>query len=277
MDEREIALLVEEVIKELGGKGEVQNVPPLGQKSSVEEYFARGVHYYGELRDTIRFFTSARLGVGRCGPRPLTRELLLFREDHAAAQDAVFLRVNQELIERLGLLYLKTRVSDINVHLTRPDLGRRLSEESENILRSQALMQPQVQLIVSDGLSSTAVEANVPELLPFLQQELPKKGLKVGTPVFVEFGRVGVMDHIGEILQAESAILLIGERPGLATAESLSAYLEYEPRLGKTDADRIVISNIHKHGLPPAEAGAQILEFIQEILAVKKSGVGLKI
>lgn len=276
MDEREIALLVEEVIRELEGNRTDGNVSPSSQQEVNRVYFERGIYDYGDLRDTIRAFTPARLGVGRCGPRPLTRELLLFREDHAAAQDAVFLRVNPDLIERLGLLHLKTKVLDINVHLTRPDLGRRLDEESEIILRSQAVMAPQVQLIVSDGLSSTAVEANVPELLPFLQKELPKKGLKVGTPLFVEFGRVGVMDHIGEILQAESAILLIGERPGLATAESLSAYLEYEPRLGKTDADRIVISNIHKQGLPPAEAGAQILELIQEILAAKKSGVGHK-
>ncbi|MGB9791848.1 MAG: ethanolamine ammonia-lyase subunit EutC [Thermacetogeniaceae bacterium] len=280
MDEKQIAALVDEVIRELEGRSKEKQCTNKFSESDRPRvrgrYFVRGVYSYGNLKEMIGRFTPARLGVGRCGPRPLTSELLSFREDHAAAQDAVFLRVNPELVSRLGLLHLRSNVTDIDVHLTRPDLGRRLSKESEEILSTKGILEPQVQLIVADGLSSTAVEANVPELLPFLQESLKKKGIKLGTPVFVEFGRVGVMDHIGEIVKAESAILLIGERPGLTTAESLSAYLEYEPRLGKTDADRIVISNIHKNGLPPAEAGAEILELIQKILAEKRSGVSAK-
>jgi len=285
MDERQIAALVDEIIRELEGQsgaGRSSRVVDDSQTKAGEAVrggrnLVKGAYEYGNLKDIIRASTSARLGVGRCGPRPITDALLSFQEDHAAAQDAIFLRVNEEFVNRLGLLYLRSRVTDINEHLTRPDLGRRLNEESENILRTKGVKNPQVQLIVSDGLSSTAIESNAPELLPFLQQGLERAGLTVGTPVFVESGRVGVMDHIGEIVNAESAILLIGERPGLATAESMSAYLEYEPRLGKTDANRIVVSNIHKGGLVPAEAGAEILELIQKILKEKQSGVGAKL
>lgn len=281
MDERQIAALVEEIISELEGKSGARRVNSPKENVSQGKEAARGgrglvkgVYDYGNLKEVIKTSTSARLGVGRCGPRPLTDVLLSFQEDHAAAQDAIFIRVDSEFIKRLGLIHLKTRVTDINEHLTRPDLGRRLDEESEKILRAEGVTEPQVQLIVADGLSSTAVEKNVPELLPFLQKGLEKAGVKIGKPVFVEFGRVGVIDHIGEIVKAESAILLIGERPGLATAESMSAYLEYEPRLGKTDADRIVVSNIHERGLSPAEAGAEILELIQKILRARQSGVG---
>lgn len=285
MDERQIAALVDEIIRELevrGGTGrksqaddDFQTKDSNGVKGA--RFLVKGAYEYDNLKDLTKTSTSARLGVGRCGPRPLTDALLSFQEDHAAAQDAIFLRVDEEFVNRLGLTFLKSRVSEINEHLTRPDLGRRLDEESENILRTKGVKEPKVQLIVADGLSSTAIESNVPELLPFLQQGLERAGLTVGTPVFVEFGRVGIIDHIGEIVNAESAILLIGERPGLATAESMSAYLEYEPRLGKTDADRLVISNIHKGGLAPAEAGAEILELVQKILKAKQSGVGAKL
>jgi len=285
MDERQIAALVDEIIRELevrGGTGRKSQADDDSQTKDSDgvkgaRSLVKGAYEYDNLKDLTKNSTSARLGVGRCGPRPLTDALLSFQEDHAAAQDAIFLRVDEEFVNRLGLTFLKSRVSEINEHLTRPDLGRRLDEESENILRTKGVKEPKVQLIVADGLSSTAIESNVPELLPFLQQGLERAGLTVGTPVFVEFGRVGIIDHIGEIVNAESAILLIGERPGLATAESMSAYLEYEPRLGKTDADRLVISNIHKGGLAPAEAGAEILELVQKILKAKQSGVGAKL
>lgn len=232
-----------------------------------------------EDTDALERITSrspARLGVGRAGPRPRTETLLEFRADHATARDAVLTRVDGELIEELGLVRVQSLASDKEEFLARPDRGREISEETANELRERCERAPQVQIVVSDGLSSTAIEANLPDLLPVLLEELEDRGLDVGTPVFVEYGRVDVMDAVGEELGAESCVILIGERPGLATAESLSAYFVYGPERGTPTSRKSVVSNVHAGGLPPVEAGAQIADLLAEMCERRASGLELR-
>ena len=189
--------------------------------------------------------------MGRAGPRPKTETWLRFRLDHAAAVDAVYGEVLPELLEKHNLFTVKTMARSKDEYIRRPDLGRRLSEEAKRVLRERCLFQPQVQIIVSDGLSAEAVIKNFEDTYLSLVQSLQQLGLKQGTPFFIERGRVAVMDDVGEVLQPEVVVLLIGERPGLVSAESLSAYLCYKPRRGTVEADRMVVSNIHKGGIPP--------------------------
>ncbi|ELY59876.1 ethanolamine ammonia-lyase small subunit [Natronococcus amylolyticus DSM 10524] len=217
-----------------------------------------------------------RLGVGRSGPRPTTEALLEFRADHGVARDAVHSRVSDDLLKEFGLVRLRTRVADTDQYLARPDLGRELDADSLERLERDCEPAPEVQLVVSDGLSSSAVEANVPQLLPALLDGLEARGISVGTPVFVESGRVDVMDAVGEELEADCCVNLIGERPGLRTAESLSAYLVYGPERGSATAKKSVVSNIHDGGLPPVEAGAELVDLIAEMLDAEASGVDLR-
>ncbi|MEH6941986.1 ethanolamine ammonia-lyase subunit EutC [Bacillus sp. JJ722] len=219
--------------------------------------------------------TPARIGVGRAGVRPKTNTWLKFRFDHAAAVDAVYGGVNQELLNKLNLFTVNTMVQDKEEYIIRPDLGRRLSDEAKNTILEKCDRSPVVQIIVADGLSSKAIEENLEDVYLSLQQSLKSLGLSVGTTFFIEKGRVAVMDDVGELLKPEVVVLLIGERPGLISAESLSAYLCYEPRKGTIEADRMVVSNIHKGGIPPVEAGAYLGTIIQKILTFEASGVSL--
>ncbi|MDP4161741.1 MAG: ethanolamine ammonia-lyase subunit EutC [Bacillota bacterium] len=219
--------------------------------------------------------TPARIGVGRAGLRPKTSTWLKFRYDHAAAVDAVYGNVNEELLKSLDLFKVNTLVTEKEVYIRRPDMGRKLSDEAKNMISSKCVKSPTVQIVVSDGLSSKAIDANLEDVFLSLQQSLKSIGLDVGTPFFIEKGRVAVMDDIGELLRPKIVVLLIGERPGLVSAESLSAYLCYEPRIGTIEADRMVISNIHKGGIPPVEAGAYLGTIIQKVLKYEASGVSL--
>ncbi|WP_368234707.1 ethanolamine ammonia-lyase subunit EutC [Anaerotruncus rubiinfantis] len=220
--------------------------------------------------------TTARIGVGRCGPRLNTRTLLTLRADHAAARDAVFTDVDQAMLDRLGLFTIQTRCRDKNEFLTRPDLGRQFNEETLAGLREKCVRTPDIQIYAADGLSSTAVNENLPNILPVLLEGLPAKGFKVGTPFFVRYGRVPAMDQVSETLGAAVTCVLLGERPGLATAESMSAYIAYKATVGMPEARRTVVSNIHRAGISAVEAGAYICDVIEAILAAKASGVDLR-
>ena len=220
--------------------------------------------------------TTARIGVGNCGPRLKTRTMLTLRADHAAARDAVFKDVGQELLDRLGLFTVETRGKSKDEFLTRPDLGRLFPEESLEMIRSKCGRDMDVQVYASDGLSSTAIEANLENILPVIMDGLKAKGLKTGAPFFVKNGRVAAMDQVSEALNATVTCVLIGERPGLATAESMSAYIAYKAVVGMPEARRTVVSNIHSKGIPAVEAGAYIVDVIQKILEAKASGVELK-
>ena len=221
--------------------------------------------------------TPARIGVGRAGPRPNCKTLLRFRADHAAAMDAVFNDVPEETIKEMKLLSVSSSAADRSDHLMDPNAGRKFSTETEALIKEQCKAAPQVQIVISDGLSSTAVEENIRDLLPALLQGLQKHGLSVGTNLFVKFGRVGIGDAVGGIVQSDIVIVLLGERPGLVTNSSLSSYMTYQARPGMAESTRTVVSNIYNNGTPPAEAGAYIADIAQKMLAGKASGIDLKL
>jgi len=219
--------------------------------------------------------TPARIGVGRAGTRPKTKTWLKFRLDHSAAVDAVYGEVTEGLLQKLNVFQVTTKVTDKEEYITRPDLGRRLSEEGKALIQSKCKLNPKVQIIISNGLSASAIEENVQDVYLALQQSLSNLNIEIGTTFYIDKGRVALMDEIGEILQPEVIVYLIGERPGLVSAESMSAYLCYKPRIGTVEAERMVISNIHKGGIPPLEAGAYLGTVVQKILQYQASGVDL--
>lgn len=225
--------------------------------------------------DILKQYTPARIGVGRTGTRPLTKDFLSFRIDHAAAVDTVYGEVSEDLLKRLNLFSIDTCFETKERYLTRPDQGRILSDEGKAIIMERCIQRPQVQIVVSDGLSANAIEENMMDVYPALLDSMSAYGLKVGTPFFVRGGRVGCMDAIGEVLKPEAFVLLIGERPGLVCAHSLSAYMCYKPRKGTKESNRMVISNIHRRGTPPIEAAAHIGTVISQMLKQKTSGVNL--
>lgn len=219
--------------------------------------------------------TPARIAVGRAGSRPKTKTWLDFRFDHAAAVDAVYGEVPDELIDRLGFFQVTTRVQDKEEYILRPDLGRRLSDDSKEKVQKECKKNPTVQIISSNGLSAKAIEENLEDVYLSLQQGLEQLDIDVGTPFYIDKGRVALMDEVGELLQPDVVIYLIGERPGLVSSESLSAYVCYKPRFGTIEADRMVVSNIHKGGIPAVEAGAYLGTLIKKILHYQASGVNL--
>lgn len=221
--------------------------------------------------------TPARVGVWRAGPRYKTETLLRFRADHAVAMDAVFSHVSEGFLKEMDLFSVQTMCSNKDEYLTRPDLGRRFDETALDVIRKNCVSNPQVQIYVSDGLSSTAIEANVRNILPAIMQGLEGYGVKVGTPFFVKYGRVPAMDVISETIGSDVTCVLIGERPGLATGESMSAYMAYKATVNMPEARRTVVSNIHKGGTPAVEAGAHIAHILKEMLDKKASGLDLKL
>ncbi|MBR6658396.1 MAG: ethanolamine ammonia-lyase subunit EutC [Oscillospiraceae bacterium] len=221
--------------------------------------------------------TPARIGVWRAGTRLKTDTFLRFRADHAVAVDAVFTEVPEEFIKDMGMPSFRSQCHSKAEYLQRPDLGRLFDEETAAKIKSECKNKPTVQIIVSDGLSSTAVTANIETILPAIMQGLKVYGLEAGTPFFVRYARVGIMDQVTELLNADVTVNLIGERPGLATGESMSAYITYKGYVGMPEAGRTVISNIHKGGTPPVEAGAHIAELAKKMLDQKISGLGLQI
>lgn len=293
--EDNLRLLVEQVLKEMNGNPSSGSpVTPAAVAQSVVAS-AQGAAVLSDLAEVdlqnylqvpnpknralyaqMKLSTPARIGVWRAGVRPLTDTLLRFRADHAVAQDSVLGEVADDFIQKYGMVSLSTECTGKDQYLTRPDLGRRLCADSVRRMQSECQASPQVQIIVSDGLSSKAIEANLPDILPALEQGLKSMGISTGKTAFVKYGRVAVVDQIGDILKPEALVLLIGERPGLGTAESMSAYMAYRPHLGMVESERSVISNIHKGGTPPAEAGAHLATFVKRILDAKASGVDLK-
>lgn len=227
--------------------------------------------------EAMRKNTPARVGIGKAGPRVTTKTMLALRADHAGAKDAVMKQVDAAVLHKLDLLEAQSQCSDIDQHLTRPDLGRQLSQESREAIGSSCIKNPQVQIYVSDGLSSTAVDENIADILPVMVEGLRDRGISVGTPFFLKYGRVGAMDQVSELLSPDVICVLLGERPGLAAADSMSAYMAYKARAGMPESRRTVLSNIHKNGIQPVEAGAYAVDVIQAMLREKKSGVDLKL
>ena len=219
--------------------------------------------------------TPARLGSGRAGPRYKTLTALRFRADHAAAQDAVFSQVPEDFAAKNGMEEIRTRCKSKDEYLTRPDHGRCFDEENQKKIRAAIPGTPRVQIVVGDGLSSAAITANAMDCLQSIRDGLKLKGIDPGTPIFVRYCRVGAGDAIGDVTGCEVVCMLVGERPGLVTDKSMSAYITYQPRTGVSESARTVVSNIHAQGTPAVEAGAHIAGIIDTILRKKVSGVAL--
>ena len=219
--------------------------------------------------------TPARLGSGRAGPRYKTLTMLRFRADHAAAQDAVFSELPEDFGEKNDLVSVKTQCKDKDEYLTRPDKGRRFDEENAAKIRSAITGTPRVQLVIGDGLSSAAIAANAMDCAQAIRDGLKVRGIELGKGIYVKFCRVGAGDAIGDLTGCELVCMLVGERPGLVTDKSMSAYITYKPHTGVSESSRTVVSNIHAQGTPAVEAGAYVAELIDTILKRKVSGVGL--
>ena len=219
--------------------------------------------------------TPARLGSGKAGARYKTLTMLRFRADHAAAQDSVFSEVDTEFAKKHDLLPTKTRCDSKDEYLTRPDLGRCFDEQNTKAIKGVIDTPPKVQIVIGDGLSSAACEANAMDCLYSLKDGLKARGISTGKDIFVRYCRVGAGDAIGDITGCELVCVLVGERPGLVTDKSMSIYITYKPRSGVSESSRTVISNIHAQGTPAVEAGAYAAELIEKILQRKVSGVGL--
>jgi len=219
--------------------------------------------------------TPARLGSGRAGARYKTLTMLRFRADHAAAQDAVFSQVPEDFAGKNGMPEVKTKCRDKEEYLTRPDLGRTFDEENRRKIREAVPGNPRVQIVIGDGLSSAAITANAMDCMETIREGLKLKGIDAAPPVFVRYCRVGAGDAIGDVTGCELVCMLVGERPGLVTDKSMSAYITYRPRTGVSESSRTVVSNIHAQGTPAVEAGAHIADLIELILKRQVSGVGL--
>lgn len=219
--------------------------------------------------------TPARLGSGKAGPRYRTLTMLRFRADHAAAQDAVFSQVAEDFAAKNGMVEVQTKCHDKDEYLTRPDHGRCFDEENQKKIRAAIPGTPRVQIVIGDGLSSAAITANAMDCLEAIREGLKLKGIDPGTPIFVRYCRVGAGDAIGDVTGCELVCMLVGERPGLVTDKSMSAYITYRPHTGVSESSRTVVSNIHAQGTPAVEAGAHIAGLIETILKKKVSGVGL--
>ena len=235
-----------------------------------------------EIVKKIRARTPARLLAGRAGAAYRTSTQLKLREDHAGARDAVRAEFDlaaifgAQFIDRWKLFEVRTQAASKDEYLLRPDLGRHFHAAARAEISSRCPRGCDLQIAVGDGLSVPAVAAQVPPLLPLLVDGANARGWKVGQPFAIRHCRVGVLNEIGDLLDSKVAVLLIGERPGLATAESLSAYMAFRPRAAHTDADRNLISNIHARGLSPHSAADRILNFAAQMMKVQISGSNLR-
>ena len=229
----------------------------------------------GEEYRKLKMRTPARLGMGKAGPRYKTLTMLRFRADHAAAQDAVFSEAPQDFAGKNGLVPVQTCCKDKEEYLTRPDLGRCFDKKHQEIIKKSVPNPPTVQIVVGDGLSSAAIMANALDCMAAIQDGLKGRGIDMGQPLFVRYCRVGAGDAIGDVTGCSVVCMLVGERPGLVTDKSMSAYITYKPHTGVSESSRTVVSNIHAQGTPAVEAGAHVAELIEKILKKKVSGVGL--
>lgn len=233
----------------------------------------------------LRRHTPARIALGRSGTGLPTAELLRFGAAHAMARDAVHEAVDWSTLakslqdDRWATLDVQSRAATREDYLRRPDWGRRLREQDAQALAQRATgegaVPVDVALVVGDGLSAAAVQSHALPTLQALRESL-QGALSVSPVVLARQARVALADEIGELLQARVVLILLGERPGLSSPDSLGAYLTFGPRVGRSDAERNCVSNIRPEGLPPALAGQRIAWLLREALRLRLSGVGLK-
>jgi ethanolamine ammonia-lyase small subunit len=248
-----------------------RDLPPEGEPSSLPA-----------ILQSVRAATPARILVGRVGLAYRTRTYLELRHDHAAAVDAVrseleIIRdLGPDFVERWRLFDVQTCATSKAEFLLRPDLGRKLHERARAEVSARCPKEADFQVVIGDGLSAAAAVAQLPRLLPSLAEGVRGKNWLFGQPFVIHHCRVGVLNDIGELLDPAVVVLLIGERPGLATAESLSAYMAYRPRHGHTDGNRNLISNIHERGVPIESAAERILALAEKLRRMEASGVEIK-
>ncbi len=249
-------------------------VPDVTQLDLRKLYLVEAPQKEAEFR-RLKEKTPARLGSGKAGARYKTLTMLRFRADHAAAQDTVFTQVPEDFAKNHGMTEVQTKCSSKDEYLTRPDLGRCFDEENARKLREALPKNQAVQIVIGDGLSSAAIMENAMDCAAAIRDGLKLRGIETGSPVFVRYCRVGAGDAVGDIVGCQLVCVLVGERPGLVTDKSMSAYLTYQPHTGVLESSRTVLSNIHAQGTPAVEAGAHIAELIEIILRKKVSGVQL--
>ena len=232
-------------------------------------------------RSSLRDLTPARVALGRTGASLPTAAALRFALDHANARDAVHAALDPGRLEaalyELGLVTVRTRsaAADRCVFLARPDLGRQLAAESRARLLALAAEPTDLAIVVADGLSARALD-HVPALLAALLPQLRAEGWRLAPVAIATQGRVALGDEIARALAARLVLMLIGERPGLSSPDSLGAYLTYDPRPGQTDAGRNCVSNIRPAGLAPADAARTLAWLITEARRLQLTGVALK-
>ena len=230
----------------------------------------------------LRRFTEARIGLGRAGSALPIKEVLSFAMAHAQARDAVTTPIDWTPIERemtrLGLpsVRVDSAATDRDTYLRRPDLGRRLGPQARQRLAGIAGPAPDLLIVIADGLSSTGVAANAVDLIGALLPLVRKNEWRLGPIVLGSQGRVALGDDAAEVLGARAVLVLIGERPGLSSPDSLGAYLTYAPRVGRKDGERNCVSNIRRGGLGADEAAFKINWLLREAFRRALTGVGLK-
>jgi ethanolamine ammonia-lyase small subunit len=223
----------------------------------------------------LRETTPSRILTGRTGTRYLTASYLGLRADHAIALDAVESEIEPAWAEQQGWVSLRSRSVDHAHFLLHPDEGRRLDDASRAKCEKEADRGVDIQLILGDGLSAIALEENGPSLVKALQQSLGAAGFKVGKPLFVKFARIGVQDEIGVITGAKATLIIVGERPGLGTGDSLSIYTAYGPKLGQDNAEKDCISNVRALGFVPERAAVKCAQLMKLTFAAGGGGVKL--
>jgi ethanolamine ammonia-lyase small subunit len=254
-------------------------LPDLGMIDLKEVINVPNAHDADALK-AMKKATPGRIAVWKAGPRYLTSTLLRFRADHAIAVDAVFTDVStsaQDWIKQHSLVSFKTECDSKDNFLTRPDLGKCFSDAEAAKIKAHVGANNRVVIYIADGLSTTAVLTNAMDTYKAICDGLVRHNIKPCAPFFVQYGRVGSMDAVSDMTGAELVAVLIGERPGLLTAESMSAYIAYKATANMPEARRTVVSNIHKGGTPAVEAGSYISDLIKKMLDQKASGLDLKI
>jgi len=289
ISEQELKKAVEAILLEMGGKASSaapsaqkaptvsgEMLPDIGTVDLKEVINVPNPHNLDALK-AMRKATPARVAVWRAGPRYLTSTLLRFRADHAMAMDAVFTDVSDDWIKQHNLPRFMTRCDSKDMFLTRPDLGKQFTNDEAGKVKSLVGSNNRVVIYVADGLSTTAVTTNAMDTYKAICEGLARHNIKPSAPFFVQYGRVGSQDAIADAVGAEVVVVLIGERPGLLTAESMSAYMAYKATANMPEARRTVVSNIHKGGTPAVEAGSYISDIIKKMLDQKASGLDLKL
>ncbi len=262
-------------------RDELARSPAMPAAPPTERIPAPPSRVYPQARTSSRYareaaaHTTALLGIGHVGTRYATDVVLQFQAELAVAHEAVAAELPADWAQQNRLIGLRSRVQDHREFLLRPDLGRRLDDESLARWKQAGKQGVDVQPILADGLSAVACMQSGLALLASFTKACQARGLTVGVPVVARYARVWLEDEIGAVVGAKVAAILLGERPGLGTGDGLSAYLVHDPKIGNTDGNRNMMSNIHARGTVPAVAGERLAVLARAMVDQRRSGVEL--